>query len=205
MAHAPDRRGFLKAALASAALAAAPSGIAAPTAALPRTSRDILLDRARAALQRLQTQFVLRDRVAIADFSAHSRERRFHIIDLVGGQVYSYLCAHGKGSDPGHSGYLQAFSNASGSLATSRGAYMTGPIYDGIHGRAMRLIGLEVDNYNADPRAIVIHAAAYVGENQIATWGKLGRSEGCFVVAPHMLGQVLGLLGPGRMLFADRV
>jgi len=208
-----DRRSFLKAGLAGTMLNLGPGGHAqqfsVPPLAEPlnplKTSKDQLLTRARASLDRLSSQFALRDRVAIADFTVHSREPRLHIVDLIGGQVFSYLCAHGKGSDPEHSGYLQRFSNQEGSLATSRGAYMTGPMYDGVHGRAMRLIGLEPDNYNADPRAIVIHAADYVGENHIATWGKLGRSEGCFVVAPHMLAQVLALLGPGRMLFADRV
>jgi hypothetical protein len=186
MTFAIDRRRFIKAGLASAAAAAAPAGMAqGPTA------RDLLVDRARAALERLHGQFALRD--------------RFQIVDLIGGQIFSYLCAHGKGSDPAHSGFLQRFSNEEGSLATSRGAYITGPMYDGVHGRAMRLVGLEPDNFNADPRAIVIHSADYVSENHVATWGKCGRSEGCFVVAPHMLPQVLALLGPGRMLFADRV
>lgn len=164
-----------------------------------------LLDRARAALDRHQDAFDLRDRVALADFSVASRDHRFHIVDLVGGQVSSYLVAHGRGSDPEHSGWLQSFSNDPGSLATSEGAYKTGEIYDGVHGAAMRLIGLDGTNNNADPRAIVIHAADYVSENHIATWGKLGRSEGCFVVAPHLIAQVLGLLGPGRLLYAAKV
>jgi len=164
-----------------------------------------LLDRARATLDARQADFALRDRVAIADFNQASRELRFHIVDLVGGQSSSYLVAHGRGSDPGHSGWLRSFSNDPGSLATSEGAYRTGQIYNGVHGAAMRLIGMDPGNSNAESRAIVIHAADYVGENQIATWGKLGRSEGCFAVAPHMLAQVLGMLGSGRLLYADKV
>jgi len=69
----------------------------------------------------------------------------------------------------------------------------------------LRLIGLDDGNTNAEARAIVIHGADYVSENHIATWGKCGRSEGCFAVAPHMLSAVLGLLGPDRMLFADKL
>ena len=57
----------------------------------------------------------------------------------------------------------------------------------------------------AESRAIVIHGAPYVSENIIATQGKLGRSQGCFAVAPHMLPQVLALLGQGRMLYSGRV
>jgi hypothetical protein len=164
-----------------------------------------LLARARAALDRHHGQFDLRDRVALADFSRASRDFRFHIVDLISGQSWSYLVAHGKGSDPEHTGFLQRFSNDMGSLATSAGTYRTGDIYDGVHGRAMRLNGLEPTNDLADPRAIVIHGAPYATEDHVAKWGKLGRSEGCFAVAPHMLDAVVTLLGPGRMLYADKV
>ena len=130
---------------------------------------------------------------------------RFHIVDLIGGQTSSYLVAHGRGSDPAHSGWLQSFSNVPDSLATSAGTYKTGEIYQGVHGQAMRLIGLDPLNNNAEMRAIVIHGADYVTEEHIAKWGKVGRSEGCLALAPHMLPQVLGLLGPGRMVYADKV
>jgi len=163
-----------------------------------------LLGRAKAALDRHHEQFELRDRLALADFNRASRDFRFHIVDLISGQSWSYLVAHGKGSDPEHTGYLQRFSNDMGSLATSAGTYKTGDIYEGIHGRAMRLNGLEPTNDLADPRAIVIHGAPYATEGHVAKWGKLGRSEGCFAVAPHMLDAVVTLLGPGRMLYADK-
>jgi hypothetical protein len=193
-----NRRHFVAATGAGLALALTPRARA-------QSRRDALLDRARAALDRHHSEFALRERVAIADFSAASRDLRFHIIDLVGGQVFSYLVAHGRGSDPEHSGYLQRFSNVPDSFATSSGAYRTEQMYDGQHGRAMRLTGLDPENSNADPRAIVIHSAPYVSENFISTWGKIGRSEGCFVVAPHMIDQILALLGPGRLLFADKI
>jgi hypothetical protein len=194
------RRDFALGAAATAALVTA----ATPIRGQSQSARDLLLVRAKAALQRHGSSFALKDRLAIADFTSHSKERRFHIIDLIGGQIFSYLVAHGKGSDPEHTGFLQSFSNENGSLATSSGAYITGQMYDGVHGRAMRLVGLDPENNNADPRAIVIHGAAYVSENHIATWGKIGRSEGCFAVAEHMVPQVIALLGQGRMLYADR-
>jgi len=176
-----------------------------PLSSAAQSTRVILLDRAKAALDRHRDAFKLRDRVAVADFSMASRSLRFHIVDLIGGHTTSYLVAHGRGSDPEHSGWLQRFSNDHGSLATSDGAYRTETFYNGIHGQAMRLTGLDPVNSNAMDRAIVLHAADYVSENHIATWGKLGRSEGCFVFARHMLPQVLGLLGPGRLLYAGRV
>ena len=219
MLNPMNRRDFSKLAVSGLGLAALPHAVAratityVPASPLPPapppsvgTARYTpLLARARAALDRHHDAFQLRDRVALADFSKASREMRFHIVDLISGQSWSYLCAHGRGSDPEHSGYLQRFSNEEGSLDTSSGAYRTGDMYVGVHGRAMRLVGLDPSNNLADPRAIVIHSAPYVGENHIAAWGKVGRSEGCFVVAPHMLEAVLGLLGPGRMLYADKV
>lgn len=185
---------------AAAPLPATP--VVQPVAAKPYAS---LLERAKAALDRHGDAFTLRDRVAIADFTAPSKDLRFHIVDLIGGQSSSYLVAHGRGSDPAHSGWLHSFSNEPNSLASSSGAFKTGEQYIGQHGRAMRLIGLDPQNNNAEPRAIVVHGADYVGEDHIATWGKCGRSEGCFAVAPHMLPQLLGLLGSGRLLYADKI
>lgn len=221
MRYAPqmDRRHFATLALTGLGLSALPralaqatsaDGFALPTPSAPKPKALLakhapLLDRARAALDRHKAAVPLRDRVALADFSAASRDLRFHIVDLIGGQWNSYLVAHGKGSDPEHSGWLQRFSNDYGSLATSDGAYLTGQMYEGVHGQSMRLIGLDPDNNNAEPRAIVVHGADYVSEDHIATWGKVGRSEGCFAVARHMLPQVLGLLGPNRMIYADKL
>lgn len=195
-------RAALPAAMPAAAFAPRPSPAVAKLAAKPFGP---LLQRARLALEKHGAAFTLRDRIAIADFTAPSREMRFHIVDLIGGQTSSYLVAHGRGSDPDHSGFLQHFSNEPNSLASSAGAYKTGQIYEGQHGTAMRLIGLDPRNNNAEPRAIVVHGADYVSEDHIATWGKCGRSEGCFAMSRTMLPQVIGLLGPGRMIYADKI
>src|SRR3546814_2962783 len=69
----------------------------------------------------------------------------------------------------------------------------------------MLLSGLEPDNYTADQRAIVVHGAWYADPALIATQGKLGRSEGCFVFGEELLPTILYKLGPGRLLFADRL
>jgi hypothetical protein len=216
-----NRRTFSTLALAGLGIAALPRSVAKATvpegSILPppdatllspgkiRLANSDILERAKAALDRHKTLIPLRDRVAIADFSIASRQLRFHIVDLITGQSNAYLVAHGKGSDPDHSGWLQRFSNDPGSLATSDGAYLTGQIYEGVHGQSMRLLGLDPVNSNAEPRAIVIHGADYVSEDHIAAWGKAGRSEGCFAVARHMIPQVLGMLGPNRMLYADKI
>src|SRR3546814_8498673 len=69
----------------------------------------------------------------------------------------------------------------------------------------MRVGGLDPDNSNADMRAIVVHGAWYADPSLIATQGKLGRSEGCFVFGEALLTQILYKLGPGRLLFANKL
>lgn len=164
-----------------------------------------LLRRARRALDLHRDRIVLHDRFVAIDFGLHSREARMWIVDLVDGWRRSYRVAHGRGSDPEHSGFLQRFSNDVGSLATSAGTYVTGDIYEGTHGQAMRLLGIDPANGNAEDRAIVVHSAPYVSAEHLATWGKLGRSDGCFVVDPLVRSEVLALIGPRRMIYADRI
>ncbi len=147
----------------------------------------------------------LRDKVGVVDFSMPSRFPRFFLIDLLSGTSRPYFVTHGKGSDPEHDGWLKTFSNVDGSAATSRGAYTTGNYYEGVHGLSMRLTGLEADNSHAVDRAIVIHAAAYADPSLITTQGKLGRSEGCFVFPQTNLIEIIARMGPGRLLFADKL
>lgn len=156
-------------------------------------------------LGRLGNAIALTDRVGIVNFSKSSAEPRFHIVDMHGGRVEDLFVTHGRGSDPEHDGWLKMFSNEMGSLATSRGAYRTDEFYVGKHGSSMRLHGLDEDNALAYDRAIVVHGAWYADPALISGQGKLGRSEGCFVFAPHVLPRVLEQLGPGRLMFADRL
>jgi hypothetical protein len=163
-----------------------------------------LVQKALLALARHHEAIWSQDIVAIADFSLPSALPRFHLIDLLAGTTTSLLVAHGKGSDPEHSGTLQSFSNIFGSLATSEGAYVTGEAYDGDHGPSRRLLGLDETDSNAELRAIVIHAAWYVGPDVVARQGKLGRSDGCFVFSPQDIGMVLARLGQGRLIYAGK-
>lgn len=215
---AETRRGFLMGTLAAAAgLAVGPALNAAgplvpALARLPNPRfdpsvagvRPALMARARAALDQNRRMISNPGLIAIADFNPQSSERRFHLVDMIGGRVSSFLVAHGRGSDPDHSGYVQYFSNEPGSLATSRGAYVTGERYSGKYGLSLRLDGLEYSNSNALDRAIVVHGAPYVGEQMIRDYGKLGRSEGCFAVAERDLYAVLARLTPGHLIYADK-
>lgn len=187
--------------LSSFARATAPAPTALPG---PAGVNLPLFIRATAAMERHGNTITQRDRIGIVDFSLLSREPRFHILDMASGQSLTLLVAHGRGSDPEHKGWVEQFSNEPGSHASSHGAYLTGPQYDGAHGASRRLIGLDVGNYNAESRAIVLHPADYVSTDIIDRQGKLGRSEGCFAVRQDDIYMALALLGEGRMIYADR-
>jgi hypothetical protein len=163
-----------------------------------------LCDRAFAALSRHRRAIWADDIVAIADFGTGSAVPRFHLIDLVRGETRTLLVAHGSGSDPMDSGFLQAFSNLHGSNATSEGAFVTAERYAGMHGMSRRLNGLDPTNCNARTRDVVIHAAKYVSKDQVVIEGKIGRSNGCFAFAECDIAEVLARLGQGRLLYAGR-
>jgi len=163
-----------------------------------------LLRRALDALERHRDSISFRDFIGVADFSLPSSAARFHLVNLADGSVRSHLVAHGRGSDPSHTGWLERFSNEPHSNATSAGAYRTGALYVGAHGRSMRLEGLEPTNSNALSRAIVVHGAWYVNEEMIGHTGVLGRSQGCFAVADSSLPEIMARLGPGRLIYADK-
>lgn len=194
-------RGFASLA-AAAALPAIPSWAVGPMIGADN-SRIIRI--ARRALDANAGVVRRRDVVGITDFAAASRDPRFYLVDMVSGQVSSFLVAHGRGSDPSHTGWVQQFSNDPGSLASSPGAYLTGDYYSGKHGQSMRLMGLEHSNSNAEARAVVVHGAWYVSDAMARDKGKIGRSEGCFAFAEHDLPRVLDRLGPGRLLYATKL
>jgi L,D-transpeptidase catalytic domain len=164
-----------------------------------------LLRRALDALERHRDSIAYRDFIGIADFSLPSRAARFHLIRLADGGVHSHLVAHGRGSDPRRTGWVQRFSNQPGSNASSAGAYRTAEPYVGAHGHSLRLEGLDPSNDNALSRGIVVHSAWYVSDEMIGHFGMLGRSEGCFAVAGATLPEVMTKLGPGRLLYAENV
>jgi L,D-transpeptidase catalytic domain len=163
-----------------------------------------LLQRALDALEQHRDSIAQRDVIGIADFSLPSRAPRFHLVKIADGGVRSHLVAHGKGSDPSHTGWLERFSNEPRSYATSAGAYRTGDLYVGVHGHSIRLDGLDPTNSNAVSRAIVVHSAWYVSEEMAGSHGMLGRSQGCFAVAGSSLSEIMTRLGPGRLIYAGK-
>jgi len=162
-----------------------------------------LFARAKAALD--QHKLWIRDSIGIVDFSKPSSEARFHLVDLQNGTVESHLVAHGRGSDPAHSGYLERFSNDFGSYASSNGTYTTGDYYDGKYGLSMKVAGLDWSNNNAESRAIVIHNAWYAEPEMVQQHGMLGRSEGCFAMPKASQYAIMRKLAGGRMIYADKL
>jgi hypothetical protein len=197
-----DRRHFILAAGAAVAAHARPAfarGLVFPEV------RPDLMARARAAMEAKRRLIGNRETMVVVDFSRPSSEERFHLVDMASGWVTSYQVAHGRGSDPQHSGLLHRFSNEPGSEASSAGAYVLRESYYGKNGRSLRLEGVDPSNSNARMRGIVIHAAPYAEPESVVRMGKLGRSEGCFAVAQSTFNVLLEQLSPGCLLYCNKL
>jgi L,D-transpeptidase catalytic domain len=178
--------------------------------ATPRAYADPVIDprlvtRARLAFDRHRNSVRSIETVGIVDYGKASNVARFYILDTNTGRTTCHYVAHGRGSDPEHTGFLQRFSNVPGSEASSAGGYVTSEYYPGRYGRAMRVRGLDYTNSNAESRAIVVHSAWYAEPQVAQVQGRLGRSEGCFALSYQSLQEVLARLGPGHFLYADRL
>ena len=204
MIAAMDRRTFIASAAGAAGTLALPARVFAQPSGLDARAAAIL-EIARREVARAGDVLWRRDIAGIADFGAHSALPRFHFANLENGTVRSFRVAHGTGSDPEHDGYLKWFSNVVGSNATARGAYITWEWYTGKYGTSVRLGSLDPDNSNTFDRAIVMHAADYCSQAHVDRWGRLGRSNGCFALAPDDFLIALAQLSGGRLLFADRL
>lgn len=196
-------------AMAGAAVCATPIGRAFANVSSANVSSATLspqlMQRALSAFRQHEGEIWQRRAIGVADFSMGSATPRFHLLNLEDGQSMTLLVAHGKGSDPEHSGFVHNFSNLPGSEATSSGAYLTGDGYIGKYGLSRRLVGLDRENNMAEARAIVIHPAWYVSEAIALEQGKIGRSQGCFAFSDADIGQVLSRLPPGSMIYADKL
>jgi hypothetical protein len=196
-----SRRQLMKFGAAELAIAASGRAFASPP--MGQVS-PALLGRARAALREHQSRLTHIDRIGIVDFSQPSSAPRFFVVDIASGQSSAHLVAHGRGSDPAPTGWVQRLSNVPGSNASSAGAYVTGDVYQGAHGRSMRLEGLDSLNSNVEARAIVVHAAWYVTPEMAQSVGMIGRSQGCFAMSPTSRDAVMSQLGAGRLIYADK-
>lgn len=163
----------------------------------PQVLRHALRARARAVAAGLTASPVL----TVIDYSLPSRVHRLWVLDVGAGRVLTReFVAHGRNSGDD---VPTRFSNRSGSLQSSLGLFLTGPVYQGKHGLSLRLRGLDPRlNSRAEQRAIVVHGADYVSERTIAALGRLGRSHGCPALDPAVTRRVIELIRDGTALFA---
>jgi hypothetical protein len=136
--------------------------------------------------------------LSIIDFTLHSGTPRLYVMNLTNGQVDTLFVAHGRGSDPTHTGYAHRFSNTPNSLMTSLGFYLVAEAYDGKWGRAARMDGLQESNSNARERAIVMHGANYVDGSR----DKMGRTWGCPAVELKWIDTLVRRLTGRSLLYA---
>jgi hypothetical protein len=144
---------------------------------------------------------VMKDQVlSICDFSQSSRRKRFYVIDMAEKKVLiNTWVAHGRNSG---GEYARSFSNSPESHKSSLGFYVTGNTYDGGHGLALKIEGLEKDiNDKADERNIVIHGSNYVGAGFLSRSPINGRSFGCPALPQKETGKVIETIKDGSCLF----
>lgn len=121
---------------------------------------------------------VTKNILTLIDFSLSANVKRLWVIDLDAETVLLHsLVAHGKNTGDE---YANSFSNKAESFKSSLGFYITAEVYNGKHGKSLRLDGLEKGiNDNARNRAVVVHGANYVSDTFIQNNKRLGRSLGC--------------------------
>jgi hypothetical protein len=144
--------------------------------------------------------------LAVVDFSKPSYVERMALVNLMSGTCSYYRVSHGKKTGML---YPDTFSNIPQSNMSSLGLYRVLQAYDGDHGKAMRLEGLDPGvNDSAFVRDIVLHSAGYVSPayillNLLTLNGPMiGRSNGCFVVSPGKIDEVTGQLASGAYIYA---
>lgn len=140
------------------------------------------------------------------DFGLGNHERRGYVFDMMNLRLIEgpFTVAAGSGSGWDDRGVPQAFSNQSGSNATSLGLFVTTETYGfrgTSNGAPYRSIGLRMeglsDSFNdaAARRGVVIHGAPYV------TADRAGRSEGCPAMEEERAQRLLPMLGRGSLVF----
>lgn len=163
-----------------------------------RVVPTLALQQAVLYFHRTKSSFPNQRVISILDFHQSSTEKRFHIVNLSSGAVWSLHVSHGRGSDRDHDGFAESFSNVMGSNATSLGYYRTAETYMGENGYSLRLDGLSPTNSQARVRAIVIHGADYVQDRPVIQ----GRSWGCPAISYPNHRTLIDLVKGGSLISA---
>jgi len=143
---------------------------------------------------------VSKDMLTLIDFSLSSNTKRLWVIDLTTNTVlFHSLVAHGRNTGEE---FASQFSNKAESFKSSLGFYATGEIYNGKHGKSLKLDGLEKGiNDNARNRAVVIHGADYVSESFIKNHNRLGRSQGCPAIPVELTDEIINTIKDKSCIF----
>lgn len=143
---------------------------------------------------------VQKDILTIIDFSLSSNVKRLWVIDLATNTVVTNsLVAHGRNTGEE---FATSFSNQESSYKSSLGFYATAEVYNGKHGKSLKLDGLEKGiNDHARQRGIVIHAANYVSESFINANKRLGRSQGCPALPEDLSAEIIQIIKNKSLLF----
>lgn len=139
--------------------------------------------------------------VSFIDFTKPSTEKRFYTIDLNTRSVkFHSLVSHGRNTGEN---IAKSFSNTPHSNQSSLGFYITGETYTGSKGYSMRLDGADgLYNSNMRNRAVVMHDAAYVSEEWVRKYGRLGRSQGCPALPKEICRTVIDTIKDKSLIFA---
>src|SRR6218665_159959 len=138
--------------------------------------------------------------LSIADLSQSANAKRLYVIDLEKKKiVFNTYVSHGRNSGEE---FARFFDNKPECYKSSLGFYVTGSVYSGAHGVSLRLKGMEQGiNHCAEQRGIVMHGAAYVGEDFIRRHGRLGRSQGCPAVPEEECQPIVNSIKEGSCFF----
>lgn len=140
--------------------------------------------------------------LSVVDLTMPSTAKRLWVIDLsVHKILFNTLVAHGRGSGEK---MAETFSNTPSSNQSSVGFYTTAEVYNGKHGRSLRLDGLDAGlNDKARERAIVVHGADYVSQEVINATGRLGRSQGCPALPMDIFSDIINDIKGNTLLFIN--
>ncbi len=158
---------------------------------------DIILDFAKSIysepkIQKLTSSTIL----TVIDFSVKPIHRRLWVIDIENEEIlFHTLVANGVSSSH--------FSNKPHSHESSIGVFLTGRTYYGRHGLSLELNGIDGKfNNNAKRRHLVVHKAKYATRKFIHIHHTLGRSWGCFAIAPRVSHDIIDTIKNGTILIA---
>ncbi|MBX7209398.1 MAG: murein L,D-transpeptidase catalytic domain family protein [Verrucomicrobiaceae bacterium] len=188
----PDAAGVLGAVALKAAKKPSARALAAAAAAPgPNTPDEVA--RAFAARQNLGSGC---NWIFEVDYSINSKFPRLFVYSISANKLYKYKCAHGSGGKNGspHDGRTREVSNVPNSFCSSLGVIKTGVHFtSGTVGQAVKLNGLSPTNSNMLARAIYLHGAEYVSDNEAGTDTTIcGRSLGCIAVSERYIDRQTG-------------